>query len=119
MEESIKVINTANAGHYNWGNLCDGWHLVQRDELSIIKEKMPPGASEARHYHQKSRQFFYILTGRATMEVQDKKYFLFPSDGIEIPPLVPHKIRNESEEEMNFIVVSQPESHKDRVIVEK
>jgi mannose-6-phosphate isomerase-like protein (cupin superfamily) len=91
---------------------------LKREELSIIREKMPPGTSEVKHYHQKSRQFFYILSGKASMEVQDKKYILLPSDGIEIPPLIPHKISNESTEELNFIVVSNPKSHGDRIEVE-
>jgi mannose-6-phosphate isomerase-like protein (cupin superfamily) len=117
MEEKIKVINTANAEHYNWGNDCDGWHLVKGDDLSIIEEKMPAGTSEVKHYHQKSRQFFYILSGVASIEINDKKYILHPLDGIEIPPFIPHKIINNSTGELNFIVVSQPKSHGDRIVV--
>ena len=119
MEETIKIINTANAEHYNWGNECDGWHLIKNDELSVIQEKMPPGTAEVKHYHQKSRQFFFILSGVASIEIQDKKYSLHPSDGIEIPPLIPHKMINDSTEELNFIVVSQPKSHGDRIVVEE
>jgi mannose-6-phosphate isomerase-like protein (cupin superfamily) len=118
MDEGIKIINTVNAEHYIWGNECDGWHLLKSDDLSIIKEKMPPGTSEVKHYHKKSRQFFYILAGEASIEIQDKKYILHPSDGIEIPPLTPHKMINDSTAELNFIVVSQPQSHGDRVVVE-
>ena len=116
MTEIIKIINTTNAEHYNWGNVCDGWHLVKTDALSIIQEKMPPCTSEVKHYHKKSRQFFYILSGKASIEVQDKKYVLLPFDGIEIPPQIPHRLYNDSNEELSFIVISQPKSHGDRIV---
>lgn len=115
MIDIIKIITTANAEHYNWGDKCDGWHLVNNDELSIIQEKMPPGSSEVKHYHQKSRQFFYILSGTASMEIEDKKYILRASDGIEIPPLAAHRISNEANEELTFIVISHPKSHGDKI----
>ena len=119
MEENIKIINTGNAEHYNWGNMCDGWHLLKREELSIIREKMPPGTSEVKHYHEKSLQFFFILSGEASMEVRDKRFSLHSFDGIEIPPLIAHKISNESNQELNFIVVSNPKSHGDRIPAEE
>jgi mannose-6-phosphate isomerase-like protein (cupin superfamily) len=119
MEEIIKIVNTANTEHYNWGNMCEGWHLVKNDGLSIIQEKMPPGTSEVKHYHEKSRQFFYILSGVASIEIQDKTYILHPLDGIEIPPLIPHQMQNNSSGELSFIVVSQPKSHGDRIAIKE
>jgi mannose-6-phosphate isomerase-like protein (cupin superfamily) len=117
MGNYIDIINANNAVHYFWGEKCDGWHLVNSDNLSIIKEKMPPGTAEIKHYHQKSRQFFYILSGTAEMEVKDKYITLTASDGIEIPPLIPHRIFNNSHEDLIFLVISQPKSHGDRVLV--
>ena len=38
MVKSIK-----NAEHYQWGNACDGWHLLKSETLSVIQEKMPAG----------------------------------------------------------------------------
>ena len=118
MNEIIKIINAANAEHYNWGDNCDGWHLLKNDAFSIIQEKMLPGTSEVMHYHQKSRQFFYILSGVADMKIGEKQYTLLPMDGIEIPALVPHKIFNESNDELNFLVISQPKSHGDKILIE-
>lgn len=31
------------ARHYAWGGDNDGWHLVQRTDLSVIAERVPPG----------------------------------------------------------------------------
>ncbi|GLI08987.1 hypothetical protein YDYSG_50190 [Paenibacillus tyrfis] len=51
-------ISKANAPHYNWGDQCDGWHLVRQPELSVIHERMPPHTAEVRHYHKQARQLF-------------------------------------------------------------
>jgi hypothetical protein len=32
----MKPISIANAEHYLWGGDCDGWHLLQRNDLSAI-----------------------------------------------------------------------------------
>jgi mannose-6-phosphate isomerase-like protein (cupin superfamily) len=115
----MSKINTENAEHYHWGDACDGWHLLKGDDLSIIHEKMPPLTSEVRHYHVFSRQFFYMLKGEAVMEREGIESLLRANEGIEIPPGVPHQIRNESNESIEFLVTSSPHAHGDRVVVKK
>jgi mannose-6-phosphate isomerase-like protein (cupin superfamily) len=106
-----------NAQNYIWGDNCDGWHLLKRDDLSIITERVPPGESEQPHFHLHSRQFFYILTGEAVIEVDGNKQILQAQQGIEIPPGVVHQFRNESNSDVTFLVISMPKSHGDRVSV--
>lgn len=113
----MNVVSMQNAEHYQWGKNCDGWHLVKLDELSIIQERMPPGSAEVNHYHKQARQFFFILTGTATMEINGEKYLLHAQQGIEVPAGIPHQIRNESSADVVFLVTSMPRSHGDRVEV--
>ena len=80
---------------------------------------MSPGTFEAKHYHNKSNQFFYILSGEALMETNDGKFILKEHEGIEILPMMPHKIVNNSDQDVHFIVVSSPKSHGDRVVLEE
>jgi mannose-6-phosphate isomerase-like protein (cupin superfamily) len=115
----MSKVCTENAEHYQWGDACDGWYLLKGENLSIIHEKMPPQTSEVRHYHVFSRQFFYILKGEAVMELDGIESLLKANEGIEIPPGVPHQIRNESEEPIEFLVTSSPQAHGDRVVVKK
>ncbi len=112
-------IDIDTAEHYQWGNACDGWHLLKRDDVSVILERVPPGESEVRHYHNHSRQFFFILAGQAMMEVQGKVVRLNAQDGIEIEPRAPHQFRNDSSQPVRFLVISVPKSHGDRVVVEQ
>ncbi|CAM2967232.1 cupin domain-containing protein [Paenibacillus sediminis] len=109
-----RKMSKENAEHYIWGNHCDGWHLVNRDDLSVIHERMPAGTSEIRHYHMKSRQFFYILSGTATFEINGEVINLSPQEGIEVAPQVPHQMMNQSNEDIEFLVISHPKSHGDR-----
>jgi hypothetical protein len=43
------AVSTGNAQHHQWGDACDGWHLLAADDLSVVEERMPPGAVEQRH----------------------------------------------------------------------
>lgn len=92
--------------------------MLKRDDASIIKERMPAGAFEQIHFHEKSRQFFYILSVIATFFIQNEKIILSPGDGLEIPPEVPHQIRNDSNELLEFILFSYPTTRGDRVNLE-
>ncbi|MDH4122269.1 MAG: cupin domain-containing protein [Deltaproteobacteria bacterium] len=105
------------ARHYTWGQACDGWVLVGRDDLQIIEERMPPGATEERHYHQQARQFFYILAGHALLEVEGAAHELTTGQGLEIAPGQAHCIKNISGQDVRFLVVSHPKSHGDRVLI--
>jgi mannose-6-phosphate isomerase-like protein (cupin superfamily)/GNAT superfamily N-acetyltransferase len=108
-------IDEANAEHYRWGEVCDGWHLLKTDGLSVIKERVPPGRGEVRHYHRSARQFFYILAGEALLEVGETEHRLAAGQGIEVPPGIPHRFRNGSNADVVFLVISSPKSHGDRV----
>lgn len=110
----MSPVSTATAKHYVWGNLCDGWHLLEGEDLSIIEERVPPGAVEQRHRHLHSRQFFYVLSGEATLELEGESHRLLPGHGLHVPPLAAHQLRNDSMEEIRFLVISAPRAQGDR-----
>jgi mannose-6-phosphate isomerase-like protein (cupin superfamily) len=110
-----KPISTANAEHYTWGNNCDGWYLVRTPEIDIIEESMPAGASEIRHCHIYSRQFFFVLHGELTLEIEHHHFTLQTGEGIEIAPGQAHQAINRSNHPLRILVTSQPPSHGDRI----
>jgi mannose-6-phosphate isomerase-like protein (cupin superfamily) len=85
------MISKSKAEHYVWGQGCDGWHLLKSTGLSVIRERMLPGAAEVRHFHHTARQFFFILSGAATLEVGGRRETLRAQEGVEVPPGVPHQ----------------------------
>jgi mannose-6-phosphate isomerase-like protein (cupin superfamily) len=110
------MISKDTAEHYMWGDGCDGWRLVDRAELSVIHERMPLGTAEVWHYHQVAQQFFFVLSGMATMEVGGEIHTLRAHQGIEIVPGLPHQMRNDSDADVEFLVISQPTTQRDRVV---
>lgn len=107
-------ISKETAEHYVWGANCDGWYLLNGDSLSIIHERMPSGTAETRHYHNHSRQFFFVLLGKVTIEINGEINELHQQEGIEVPPMAPHQVFNETDSSIEFLVISQPTTKGDK-----
>ena len=103
-----------NSEHYSWGDGCDGWVLSPSADMMIIQERMPPRTFEKRHFHVNARQFFYVLAGELTMELEGEDHLLPAMTGIEIAPGARHQARNDSDSDVHFIVASSPSTRGDR-----
>src|SRR5687768_15763133 len=111
----MEPVSISNAEHYLWGENSDGWHLLKRNDISIIQERVPAGSKEVMHYHERSRQFFYLLEGEGQIVFEDYMVILHKGESLEIPPLTKHRFENNSEADVIFLVISMPKSHGDRV----
>jgi len=110
----VGAVDIGSARHYRWGAASEGWHLLERADLSVIQERVPPGAAERRHRHARARQFFYILAGEATLEIDGRDVVLTAGQGVEVPPATPHQFFNRSAVDVEMLVISSPRSHGDR-----
>jgi len=110
----LQLISASTAEHYIWGQRCDGWFLLKSEDLHIIQERMPPGAAEVMHYHRRSRQLFYVLRGELTLKGESNTTRVPASHAVVIDPLLAHQATNESNEAVEFLVISCPPSHGDR-----
>ncbi|HWN86095.1 MAG TPA: cupin domain-containing protein [Vicinamibacterales bacterium] len=111
----MRVIDQGSAKHYQWGTASEGWHLLEGADLSVIQERVPPGDREHRHRHVRARQFFYVLAGEATLEIDGAEVALAAGQGVEVPPGTPHQFFNRSAADVEMLVISSPRSHGDRV----
>ena len=111
------VVSKGSVTHYSWGEGCDGWHLLASNALSVIEERVPAGAGEVRHYHRSAEQFFYVLSGEATIELDGCTHRIEPSRGLHVPAKSVHKLENRADTDLRFLVISTPPSHGDRVTV--
>jgi mannose-6-phosphate isomerase-like protein (cupin superfamily) len=118
MASMKQMVSRQTATHYKWGSSheddCDGWHLLRTPQLSIIEELMPPGTSEVLHFHVHSRQFFYVLEGELTLDVEQQSFVLQIGEGLEVSPGQAHQAFNRSANPARILVTSQPPSHGDR-----
>lgn len=108
-------VDLATAPGYLWGAGCEGWHLLATDELSVIRERMPPGTAEVRHFHRRAQQFFFLFVGELTIEIEGAERALAPGQGLAVPAGAAHHVFNRGNGPAEFLVVSQPPSHGDRV----
>ena len=113
----MSVVNRENAEHYRWGDACDGWRLLAKQDLSVIEERIPAGLGEVAHFHERARQLFYVLTGRLRIETADSQRELGPGDSLEVAPQTVHRVHNPFGEEATFLVISSPSTNGDRVNV--
>ena len=59
---------------------------------SLAEASIPAGRSTDRHYHKKSEEFYFLLEGEGTMEIDGEKRSVAPGDAILIPPGAWHQI---------------------------
>ena len=111
----MQIINKEKAlQHYTWGDNCDGWVFVDTEALSVKQERMPQQAAETLHYHEKAQQFFFILKGIATFEMEDDFFSVKENEGFHIPAGKKHRIINNANTDLEFILSSQPSTNNDR-----
>lgn len=109
------IKSRANAEHYTWGEVCDGWRLLDRQDLSVIQERIPPGSGEVRHYHARARQLFFVLEGELTIDVNEGQFQLKPQGSLEVVPGDQHSVRNGGDGDAIFLVISTPTTRGDRI----
>jgi mannose-6-phosphate isomerase-like protein (cupin superfamily) len=114
MSLEIAAVDISNTEHYRWGEVCDGWHLLKSPNLSVIQELVPPGASEVKHVHAKAHQFFYVLSGTATLEFESHSCELTAGQGVHVAAGVAHRFANRAAENVCFLVISSPTTSGDR-----
>jgi mannose-6-phosphate isomerase-like protein (cupin superfamily) len=71
--------------------------------------------AENRHLHVTARQFFFVLAGVATIELAGSRHEVAAGEGLEVLPGAAHQLFNHGVESLEFLVISQPPSHGDRV----
>jgi quercetin dioxygenase-like cupin family protein len=108
------VVRRENAEHYVWGAGADGFRRVHRADLSVVEERMPPGARETRHRHARARQCFFVCEGELEIECEGVVHALVRGDSLEVAPGVVHEVRNAARADAWFLVVSAPSSVGDR-----
>lgn len=113
----MNAVDVKDAEHYRWGGVCDGWHLLKQQDLSVIQERVPPGAGEVKHKHSSAQQFFYVLSGTATLEFDTKSVSFGAGQGVHVPAGVAHRFANHGEQEVKFLVISSPTTAGDRINV--
>jgi ribosomal protein S18 acetylase RimI-like enzyme len=101
-------VSRETARRSTWDERCTAWHLLERPDLGVDEQCLPPGHSSRAHTHDRSRQFFFVLGGEATVVLGRQTTTVAAGSGIEVPPRVSHEVRNDGHEDLLLLVVSAP-----------
>ncbi len=79
---------------------------------SLAEANLTTGGKTERHYHKLSEEIYYLLSGKAIMEIDGESREVSPGDAILIPPGAWHQIR--ALEPLQFLCCcAPPYSHDD------
>lgn len=75
---------------------------------SLAEARLPPGASTTKHHHPQTEEIYYLLAGRARMEIDGEVRDVGPGDAIAIPPGAVHQITNIGAAVLTFLCCCAP-----------
>ena len=86
---------------------------------SLAEARLPPGHRTIPHYHPRTEEIYYILSGKARMTIDRESADVVPGDAIAIPPGQIHTITNTGSDTLVFLCCCAPcYEHTDTVMVE-
>ena len=110
-----EILGKDTAFHYTWGGDCDAWALLESKGLRIVQERMPPNRSEVMHRHERAQQLFFVLAGTLTMVLDGEDAVRIGARrALNVPSGTRHQARNDGEAAVEFLVVAQPSTERDR-----
>jgi len=75
---------------------------------SVAEITIPPGGTAMPHFHKKTEETYLILSGVATLKIQEEKLVLVAGEAVLIEPGEIHQIKNNGKENLVFIAVCVP-----------
>lgn len=82
------------------------------EKQSLAEASLPSGCATDRHYHKLSEEFYFLLEGKGTMEIDGASREVGPGDAILIPAGAWHQITASSD--LRFLCCcAPPYSHDD------
>jgi len=86
---------------------------------TLAEARLPVGASTTPHYHAKTEEIYYLLSGQGLMCVGKEMRRVGPGDAIAIPPGTAHQITNVGSEVLKFLCCCAPGyEHEDTVLLD-
>ena len=78
------------------------------EKQSLAEASLPTDAATDRHYHKESEEFYFILEGKGTMEIDGETQQVNPGDGILIPREAWHQLTADQGEPLRLLCCCAP-----------
>jgi mannose-6-phosphate isomerase-like protein (cupin superfamily) len=84
---------------------------------SVAEATIAPGSATQEHYHPKSEEIYYILSGSGRIKINDEERDVGPLDAIAIPPGARHKIWNTGDAPLVLLCCCAPAYENDDTVM--
>jgi len=92
--------------------------IMKGRHQSLAEATVAPSQTTTPHYHVKTEEIYYILSGQGLMMLEEDEREVMAGDAILIPPGKRHCIRNTGETDLTFLCCCAPGyRHEDTVLV--
>lgn len=78
------------------------------EKQSLAEARLGVGGQTAAHYHEQTEEIYFLLEGKAQMQVGDETRQVNVGDAIAIPPGQVHQITNTGDVELRFLCMCVP-----------
>ena len=86
---------------------------------SLAEARLAVGASTQPHYHPKTEEIYYLLSGTGRMRIGSALRDVGPGDAVAIPPGAVHEITNTGDQILTFLCCCAPAyEHDDTVMID-
>ena len=75
---------------------------------SLAQITIEPGKASTPHFHKSSEESYYVLSGEASLVIDQQVFTLLPGEAILIEPHEVHQISNQGDQDLVFIAVCVP-----------
>lgn len=84
------------------------------EKQSLAEAAVPVGGATERHYHKRAEEFYFMLEGHGTMEIDGESRTVGPGDAVLISAGAWHQISADAGEDLRFLCCcAPPYSHDD------
>jgi hypothetical protein len=87
MSDRTALISRSSAPHYTWAKACDGWRLIDTPGLSVVEERVPPGAEESVTITMKRGSSFMCFQAPRFLEPKKGSIKFQPVPELKWPPV--------------------------------
>ncbi len=78
------------------------------DRVEIVLGEIEPGGQADAHSHESLEQAFFVLQGRAEVEIEGKTEVVGPDDFIYLPPGASHRVTPLEGERLKLLIIYSP-----------
>ena len=105
MRINLNEIEEVEMHNYKQGEGVVRSKIVLDGYRKLMHHTIKKGSSVGLHRHEDEHEIIYILSGKASIKLEDEKYELGDHEFFVVKPMKNHSITNEHDEDLVFISI--------------